>query len=580
MFKQMYALMSQKGRLNAVLSSLFYTLYGISSAAMLVTIIFVMSLLLKGQSFASCLPWFVLLAALTIGKGLLNMFGDQCKHNAGFDIVQQIRQKMVRKLKTFSLSFYTDARLGEINTVLHKDVDNMSLVLGHTWPRVLAEFLVALFVFVVLAFWHIGVSLVMLLSVVPALLYLRYAIHASFENQQKNSLALADMVSRFVDFVRGLPVLKSFATQPKLETQLNEAVQRFEATSRTNSRTKSREIALYEVLLDLGYIVFLATLTLVCVMGSLTPLAFVVIAVVAREFYKPFAAMELDYVYFIMAKDSYTRLMRILGGASIADNKSGPVPEHHTIAFDRVNFTYPTQPGKDPGQPSLTEQTPFKLQDLSFTIPENRITALVGGSGSGKSTIGNLLLRFYDVQGGAITLGGKDIRQIPYDELLDKVSVVMQKVQLFDDTVKANVAVGKRGADDNDVIRACKQARIHDFIMSLPRQYDTPIGENGSLLSGGQRQRLAIARAFLKDAPLLILDEMTSNVDPINEALIQEALSELAKGRTVIVIAHHLKTIQNADQILVFDNGDLVESGKHADLLALKGRYYALWQAQ
>ena len=208
------------------------------------------------------------------------------------------------------------------------------------------------------------------------------------------------------------------------------------------------------------------------------------------------------------------------------------------------------------------------------------MTALVGESGSGKTTVTTLLLRFYDVQGGSLTLGGIDIRDIPYDELLDRISIVMQNVQLFDNTIEENIRVGKKEAMKEEIIEAAKKAKIHDFIMSLPKGYETDIGENGGLLSGGQRQRISIARAFLNDAPILILDEMTSNVDPVNESLIQDAITELAKNRTVIVIAHHLRTIQKADQILVFQKGCLIEKGKHDELLEKDAYYARLWKAQ
>lgn len=181
---------------------------------------------------------------------------------------------------------------------------------------------------------------------------------------------------------------------------------------------------------------------------------------------------------------------------------------------------------------------------------------------------------------GKITLGGIDIRDIPYDELLDRISIVMQNVQLFDNTIEENIRVGKKGATKEEIIEAAKKARIHDFIMSLPKDYETDIGENGGILSGGQRQRISIARAFLKDAPILILDEMTSNVDHVNESLIQDVITELAKNRTVLVVAHYLKTIQKADQILVFQKGNLLEKGKHGELLAKNGYYTKLWKAQ
>ena len=191
----------------------------------------------------------------------------------------------------------------------------------------------------------------------------------------------------------------------------------------------------------------------------------------------------------------------------------------------------------------------------------------------------NLLLRFWDVRQGAVRIGDVDVRDMAYDELLGSVSIVMQDVKLFADTIGENIRLGKAGAADDEVIRAAKRARIHDFIVSLPDGYRTIVGENGTGLSGGQKQRISIARAFLKDAPILLLDEITSSVDPVNEALLQEAISELAKDRTVLVVAHHLNTIRSADQILVFENGAIVQAGTHEALLSeTDGVYCRLWR--
>ena len=219
------------------------------------------------------------------------------------------------------------------------------------------------------------------------------------------------------------------------------------------------------------------------------------------------------------------------------------------------------------------------MKDISFYVPERTLTALVGASGSGKTTVTNLLLRFWDVRQGAVRIGDVDVRDMAYDELLGSVSIVMQDVKLFADTIEGNIRLGKAGARDDEIVRAAKRARIHDFIVSLPDGYRTIVGENGAGLSGGQKQRISIARAFLKDAPILLLDEITSSVDPVNEALLQEAISELAKDRTVLVIAHHLNTIRSADQILVFEDGAIVQAGTHDALLSETGGVYRrLWR--
>lgn len=516
MFREMLKLLTKTGKRDLIISSVFFALYGLSSIAMIVIVFSILFQIFDGTSLASLYKYFISIGLLVVFKGICNMVADMKKHSAGFDIVQQIRERMIIKLKKFSLGFYTNERLGEINTILHKDVDNMSLVVGHMWSRMFGDFLIGAVV--------------------------------------------------FVEYVRGIPVLKSFSNNKSLDNELMNKTKKFGETSKAASRFKAKQLSIFGFLLDIGYLVLLIAGAILVIKGNLDVLNFIIFAVISKEFYKPFASMEQHYMYYVSAVDSYERLSRILYADVIPDKVNGIVPKDNDIAFENIDFSY--------------EKDEFKMEKLSFSIAEKTMTALVGESGSGKTTITNLLLRFYDVHKGKITLGGTDIRDIPYDELLDRISIVMQNVQLFDNTIEENIRVGKKGATKEEIIKAAKKARIHDFIMSLPKGYETDIGENGGILSGGQRQRISIARAFLKDAPILILDEMTSNVDPVNESLIQDAITELAKNRTVLVVAHHLKTIQKADQILVFQKGNLLEKGKHGELLAKNGYYTKLWKAQ
>ena len=566
MFKEILKLLTKNGKKSLLISSLFFALYSLCSIVMLAIVFSTFFKILSGKDMISLYKNFIFISILVIFKGICNMIADLEKHNTGFDIVQKIRELMIIKLKKFSLSFYTNERLGEINIILHKDVDNMSLVVGHMWSRMFGEFLVAFVVFFGLIMFNIKLALVMVISIPIALGFLYFTIKKSKKIENKNNSALLDMVSLFVEYVRGIPVLKSFSNNKSLDKKLTEKIEKFGETSKITSKFKAKQLAIFAFLLDIGYFILLIFGTIFVLKGELNIFSFIIFSIVSKEFYKPFASMETHYMYYISAVDSYERLRKILYANTIPDKLNGLSPKKNNISFENIFFYY--------------EKDNFKIEDLSFDIKENSITALVGESGSGKTTITNLLLRFYDVNQGSIKLGNIDIRDIPYDELLNRISIVMQNVQLFNNTIEENLRVGKKDANKEEIIEACKKSKIHDFIMSLPEQYETHIGENGGLLSGGQRQRISIARAFLKNAPILILDEMTSNVDPINESLIQEAITELAKNRTVLVIAHHLKTIQHADQILVFQKGKLLEKGKHQELLQKEGYYKKLWQTE
>lgn len=564
MFKEMFNILSKKGKADLAAASVFFALYGCCSTGMIIIVLALLFRIVNGQPLQTVYPHFFALGVLVIAKGLCNMIADLKKHCAGFDVVQRIREKMIIQLKLFSLGFYTSERLGEINTVLHKDVDTMSAVIGHFWARTVGDFLLAFAVFFALAMMNVPLAVMMAAAIPVAVLFLVLSIKKSQSAEHDNNSALADMVSLFVEYVRGMPVLKSFANNTCFDESVLTAVETFGKTSIAASKIKARQLSIFGFILDAGYTLLIAGSAWMTFTGNISLYMFLIFAILSKEFFKPFASLETYYMQYVSAVDSYGRLNKILSAKPIEDKSDGVLPERYDIVFDNVGFSYAPEG--------------FALKNINFTVKENSMTALAGESGSGKTTITNLLLRFYDVHSGRILCGGHDIRAIAYDSLLDKISIVMQNVQLFNTTVAENIRVGKRGASEEEIIEACKKARIHDFIISLPEGYKTHIGENGGLLSGGQRQRISIARAFLKNAPILILDEMTSNVDPVNESLIQDAVTELAKNRTTIVIAHHLKTIQNADEILVFKNGALVESGTHNALLEKNGYYKVLWE--
>ena len=565
MIKEIWNTLTLGGKRALSLSVTGFTLYALSGIAMMYIVLKSLEAVMSGSSV---LLWYwIALAACLLIKGGSNILADVKKHHAGFDIVFQIRKNIIYRLKAFSLGFYTNERLGEISTIIHKDVDKMEMVVGHVWTRMLADFIVSAILLTALVVYDPKMALLMISALPVAVLFLTLGLKRGERLEEKAGNDLADMVSVFVEYVKGIPLLKAFSESRRFEEKVEQMARDFGQSSKAVSRNRAAVLAVYGLIIDVSFWIMLTAGLLLLLTGKLPVYGFLLFAIISREFYKPFLALESHWVNYLTVTDSYRRIKKITEAETVPEPERPIHPTEYAISFEDVSFSY--------------EEGGFTMQNISFHAPAQTLPALVGGSGSGKTTITNLLLRFWDVTDGAIRIGGVDVRDMSYDELLGSVSIVMQNVQLFADTVEGNIRLGKAAATQEEIITAAKKARIHDFIMSLPDGYQTMIGENGVGLSGGQKQRLSIARAFLKDAPILLLDEITSNVDPVNEALIQEAISELANDRTVLVIAHHLSTIRSADQILVFQDGRIVQSGQHETLLSdSDGYYHKLWNAR
>lgn len=565
MIKEIWNTLTLGGKRALSLSVTGFTLYALSGIAMMYIVLKSLEAVMSGSSV---LLWYwIALAACLLIKGGSNILADVKKHHAGFDIVFQIRKNIIYRLKAFSLGFYTNERLGEISAIIHKDVDKMEMVVGHVWTRMLADFIVSAILLTALVVYDPKMALLMISALPVAVLFLTLGLKRGERLEEKAGNNLADMVSVFVEYVKGIPLLKAFSESRRFEEKVEQTARDFGQSSKAVSRNRAAVLAVYGLIIDVSFWIMLTAGLLLLLTGKLPVYGFLLFAIISREFYKPFLALESHWVNYLTVTDSYRRIKKITEAETVPEPERPIHPTEYAISFEDVSFSY--------------EEGGFTMQNISFHTPAQTLTALVGGSGSGKTTITNLLLRFWDVTDGAIRIGGVDVRDMSYDELLGSVSIVMQNVQLFADSIEGNIRLGKAAATQEEIITAAKKARIHDFIMSLPDGYQTMIGENGVGLSGGQKQRLSIARAFLKDAPILLLDEITSNVDPVNEALIQEAISELAKDRTVLVIAHHLSTIRSADQILVFQDGRIVQSGQHETLLSdSDGYYHKLWNAR
>lgn len=546
--------------IRSVLGFVIYAWCGV--AIMLTALIAIKSALDDTMNLAIISAIIAGLLVIKTGAGIV---ADKQKHQAGFDLTFQIRCRIVAKLKKLSLGYYTKSRLGEISEIIHKDVDNMELVVGHLWTRMFADIIVSITILAGLSYFDWRMTLLMIAALPVGIVWLVVGLHHARRLEKEVGNAGANVASLFVEYVRGMPVLKAFSRSRSLDELLSSSVTDFGVASTRAARNRVFVLSIYNLIVDVSFVIAITGGLFMALAGKLDIFSFLVFVVVAPELYKPFFALEGHWMNYLKAVDSFTRILKVTEAPAVSEVENPTKPHSFDIEFDHVTFSYD---GKN--LPTLA--------DVSFTVPEGSLCALVGESGAGKTTITNLLLRFWDVDAGAIKIGGVDVRNMRYDDLLEQTSIVMQDVKLFADTVAGNIRIGRADASDEDIVKAAKAARLHDFITTLPDGYDTVLGENGVGLSGGQRQRLSVARAFLKDAPIVVLDEPTANVDPINEALMQEAITALTKNRTVLVITHRLSTVQSADQILVLHDGRIIQKGTHQQLLASpNGPYRLLW---
>jgi ATP-binding cassette subfamily B protein len=507
-------------------------------------------------------------------------------HVAAYTILYDLRITLAEHMGRLPLGYFTSRTTGQIKKVIHEDVEQLEEGLAHMIPDLVGGLTVTILTAAVLFVvdWRLALATIALL---PLAVGMYGWVSARSGIAQYNAIN-ARINSAVIQYINGMKVLKTFLRADASFAQLRAVAEEMRAYYTGPYAASIPALAVIFAVVRANLLLVVPLGVLFYLGGSLEITTFVLFLVLGMGFNRPIWTLFTRYgTAAWQVSEASKNIGALLDAAPLSEPAAPQAPRDASIVFDSVSFSYGDLGSGVWGQGSgsrgqeegAIEQTQV-LNEVSFTIPAGSVTALVGPSGAGKSTIAKLIPRFWDVSGGQIRLGGVDVRQIGTERLMDQVAFVFQDVFLFNDTVAANIRVGKPDATDAEVEAAARAARCHDFIAALPQGYATPVGENGARLSSGQRQRLSIARAILKDAPVVVLDEATAFLDPENEAQIQTALAALvAAGKTVVIIAHRLSTITEVDQILVVDGGRIVARGTHPELLQQSPLYKQLWEA-
>jgi ATP-binding cassette subfamily B protein len=510
-----------------------------------------------------CLYFGIAMAASLVLEAIMEHITNVLQSATGYKVFADMRMRLGDHLRKLPMGYFTEGNIGKISAVLSTDMvfieENCMGVLSELVSFIISQGLMILMMF----FMDIRLGLVSLVFVAAFIVVGNLMLKTTLRHsviKQEDSESLTEEV---LDFAEGIGIIKSYNMLGERSKRLTDEFEKscresidFEVAYGPWAR------ALY-LLFGLGVSVMLLVSGLLYTNGIITPAYMVGMALFLFDLFVSIKSYYGQMARLTVTAASLDRIEEVFAAKELADTgkktlPAAAAPDRAEIEYDNVTFGYTDKP---------------VLRNVSFMVKSGEMTALVGPSGGGKSTIASLLARFWDVGSGRVLLRGEDIRNVPLGSLMDQISMVFQRVYLFQDTVYNNIAIGRPDATREEVEEAAKKARCYDFIMQLPEGFDTVIGEGGASLSGGEKQRISIARCILKDAPIVILDEATASVDADNERAIQEAISELCRNKTLLVIAHRLKTIKDADQILVISGGEIKERGDHEELLRLNGTY-------
>ena len=554
---------SGKERNALIVSFIFSLLNAIFEMLPIIAILTVLSEMFStvdGGLMSASTVWksFVIMLASIAGRIVFSNLSCMKRTIGSFSMCANKRLEIGERLKRIPMGYFSDNRLGDIAaavTTTLEDIENNAVTV---LEKVAGGFIHAIVIGIwLLSYeWHIG--LLSFIGLGVSLLIYAGIQKAGKRLSPKRQEAQVNLVTGVLEYVQGMGVVKAFGLGETSEKGMNAAIEESADANIRLERVFSSLIGIYLTVFKLVRSSILIVAPYLLLGGEITSVKCLLLLVSSFMIYSGVEMFGSMASIARVIEASLDRLDNVLDMPVLDEQGTDIMPEHFDIELEHVSFSY--------GGENV-------IRDVSVKIPEGTTCALVGPSGSGKTTLVSLVARFWDVQEGNIRIGGYDVKEYTCDSLLRNFSIVFQNVYLFEDTIENNIKFGASDATHEMVVKAAKKACCHDFISELPEGYQTLVGEGGASLSGGERQRISIARAILKDAPIVILDEATASVDPENERELQQAIAELTKDKTILMIAHRLSTIRNADQILVLDKGCIVQQGTHQALMQQEGLY-------
>ncbi|HHV11984.1 MAG TPA: ABC transporter ATP-binding protein [Clostridiales bacterium] len=550
---------SGKQKKRFYISLIFSLLHSIFEAMRIMAIAVVLQAIIAGNMTPSTIWTSLAIMVVSIaGCALTRNITTMQQTIAGYTMCAEKRVEIGERMKYMPMGYFNNNNLGHITSITTNTCENLQDIATRVILMYLQGMLTTVVISVLLLFFDIRIGITAIAGILAFLLMNQQMQRVSLKISPKKIIADIALVDAVLEYVQGITVVKSYNLAKQANKKVDSSIDEANNICYSLEKRFIPYMCGQTVLLKLFALLMVTLSVVFCLNGSMSLINALLMVISSFIVYGQLESAGMYSALLRVVDQSVDRIGEIFETPVMDTNGAKIQPKSHDIRAEHVTFSY--------GDRKI-------IDDVSFTIPEKTTTAIVGPSGGGKTTICSLISRFWDVDGGRITIGGRDVKDYTLDSLLDNISMVFQNVYLFHDTIENNIKFGRPEATHEQVVEAAKKACCHEFIEKLPQGYQTVIGEAGATISGGEKQRISIARAILKDAPVIILDEATANVDPENEKHLQDAIAELTRDKTIIMIAHRLKTVRHADQILVLSQGRIIQRGNHEQLIKEKGVY-------